>query len=119
MSAALEEVANLLPPIESSVAVVAVTTSSAATDVLASAQLNYTDGIIGMIFTVPVWFFMSDVNTGTVSGTATTGATRGLYWPADSPIFFKPRGNRKYLVIKGQSAGYAHLWVAGDTGSVI
>lgn len=113
MSKIEEQAADLLLPGEGSIANIAITASSAATDIAAAAQLGPAAGarMLTMISDVGVYLLFGDSGV-TADNTATSGDTRAVHLPANTFLHGKLPPGGTYVALKGESTGNLRVWLS-------
>jgi len=105
---------DLLLPGEGRIAVVSITTSSAATDLAATAQLGSAVGarFVTMISDVGVYLLFGDSGVS-ADETATSGDTRAVYLPSGVYLHGKlPASGGTYVALKGEATGKLRAWIS-------
>src|SRR5678816_2865825 len=113
MSSAVDNAHHVVMPTDTTLYVIAVTTNSQSIDLSAVAALAHLEGgrFLSIVVEQNTWVNFS-ASSGTVSETATSGATQGWLIPAYTRLDGIVSNSKVFLNIKGASAGYARLYVA-------
>jgi hypothetical protein len=107
------QAANLIPPLDDTTAVVALTTSSQELDLSTRTELQLKAGrFVTLMPDQDCWINLGDASSGSVDETAVTGATQGWYLPGGSRIDVLYNEVYKYLRFKGIGASFLRMYVS-------